>query len=934
MSIVSSLSALSACGGGGGGGGGDAPEDKASAQKIVNSAPVDTTAPMALAGGSSTPAQPVNWVIRGGGWVSAPLLLPEQRTRITTPTSDSSGYMPVFSGTGYYVDRENGNDANPGTLAAPWRTLAKASSAPLRAGDALLLKCGSVWRESLEITSANNRQGDFLIGAYGDCSNGLRPVIRASDWVSPSGWNRVSGDDRPIYTRPSATAVTRMFVDGEPLIPARYPNFKGVGAEYALAVSTSSRQSFKLRTADLAAVGSQDLVGATVHVKTTQWLLETAKVQSFDAATGLITLDRQLPMTVREGAGFILEGKRWMLDTPGEWHYDADGKELLVWTKDGASPEAHGGIEAAWRDSGLTVKWLKNVRIERIRVEQQSGKGISLIETPDAVVRDVVSMHARDLGISILSSPRVSLLNSKVVGAGEGGIEVRESPDSTVRANQVSDTGGFARADGTDAAITVLGAGSVVSANLVERSANIGIRFGNREGTVVEGNSIFYSCLRFTDCAGIYTFTASAGPNAAETTFTARGTVRNNIIVGARSNQEGCGISCANLAAGIYLDELTSGATLQNNTISDSEVGIGLHNSTFNIVTGNKVRNVSFSSIRVIQSMSNKLYVFGNRFENNSLVTGKTVAMVNGLPAETAYTHAFYWFHGSSPTSLLTSQNNVVSGNTILSTQKGGEATWGFATWTTSKIVKRSEWSTYAPSDLAVSRVAYKDQLVTTEENLLRNGNFNPGVTDGWTTYFNSAGTGGAFSMGSFPGCGSNCARYIAGHSSDYLTSNAFQLNSAAGQNLYVFRMKAIGGANGGMKRAVIRRPVSPWENYGLAIPATPLANGEVAEVEQFFRATSSDPGVLDLRSAINGETFFKDVSINRVSSIAMQQPNQLVSHVINPTPEDLTYPCVALKLNTCDLVDENGAKVIFPLRIGARSSVLVFAKDPNWTTN
>jgi parallel beta-helix repeat protein len=928
MSLVSSLFALSACGGGGGE---STPDDKATTQKVVTTDASETATASALAGGST--ATPVSWVIRGTGWVSAPLLLPDQRSRATTPTADSSGYMPVFTGTGYYVDRDNGNDSNPGTLAAPWRTLAKASSAPLQAGDALLLKCGSVWRESLEVTSALSRTGDFLIGAYGDCSNNTRPVIRASDWVPTTGWSRVADDDRPIYTRAASTAVTRLFIDGAPQIPARYPNFKGVGAEYALAVNLASRQSFKLKPADLAALASRDLIGATVHVKTTQWMVETAKIQAFDASTGVITLDRQLPFTVRDGAGFILEGKRWMLDTPGEWFYDADTKELMAWTTDSASPAAHSGIEAAWRESGLTVKWLKNVRIERLRFEQQSGNGLTLIETPDASVRDVISMHSRDIGISVLSSPRVSVIGSKVVGAGEYGIVMRESNDARVQSNHVSDTGGFARADTTDAAITVLGSGSVVSSNLVERSANIGIRFGNREGTVVEGNSVFYSCLRFTDCSGIYTFTASA-PKAPETTYVARGMVRNNIIVGAKSNLEGCGFSCANLAVGIYLDELTSGVTLQGNTISDTEVGLGMHNASFNILNGNKVRNVSFSSIRVIQTRSDQTYVVGNKFTNNSLVAGKTTALVNGLPAETGSIHAFYWFHSASPVSLVTTQNNTVSNNTILSTQKGGEATWSLATWSSNKILKKSEWTGYAPTDVAVSRVTFKDYSVTTEANLLKNGAFNPATTDGWTTYFNPAGTGGVFAMGTFTGCGSNCARYVAGHSSDYLTSNTFQLNSTAGQNLYVLRMKAIGGANGGMKRAVVRRPVSPWENYGLSIPATPLANGEVADVEQFFLATSSDAGVLDLRSAVGGETLFRDVSLQRVSSIAFQQPKQLVSHVINPTPEDLTYPCVALQLNSCDLVDENGAKVVFPMRVPARSTALVFAKDPNWVAN
>lgn len=925
MSALSATILLSACGGGGGS---EAPKSDITSPQSLTESGTDVAKAAALV--SSTTYLSVPSVVTGNGWVSAPLLLPGERIRSTTPMADGTGYVPQFTGTGFYVDRENGSDDNPGTQAAPWRTLAKASSAPLKAGDALLLKCGSVWRESLEITTAGGRDGDFLIGGYGDCSGTRRPVIRASDWIATSGWARVDGESRPIYSKPIATAVTRLFVDGLPQIAARYPNFKGIGAEYALASSLSSRQSFKVRASDLTELASRDLVGATIHIKTTQWLLDTAIIQSFDASTGVITLDRQLAFSVREGAGYIIEGKRWMLDAPGEWFYDAGAKELLVWTNDGASPASHAGIEATRYEQGLVVKWAKNVRVERLRVEQQSVNGILMLETADAVLKDVVSMHAGLLGISVLDAPRVSVQGATVVGAGRSGIVLREVLDARVTASKVTDTGGFARADDTDGAIAVFGQGAVVSGNLVDRSASVGIRFGNRPGTVVEDNTVFSSCMRFTDCGGIYTWTASS-PAAPDTAYVARGTVRRNVIVGARSNQEGCGFSCANLAVGIYLDELSSGVTLANNIISDAEVGIGLHNAPFNIIDANTIRNVSFSSIRATQSRSDNAVMKGNRFTNNSLVSSKKMAMSNGVPSDSGYIHAFYFFHGSSPAGLLTTQGNVVSGNSVLTTQAGAEAVWGFATWSTYKTLKGSEWSTYAPTDKRLGRVVFRDLVYSTEANLLKNGTFNTGVTDGWNAYFNQAGTGGSFSMGTFTGCGSNCARYVAGHSSDNLTSNSFQMNNTSGQNLYVFRMTAIGGANGGLKRATLRRAVSPWENYGLSIPATPLAVGEVAEVEQFFLAGSGDPGVLDLRSAVGGETLFRNVSVSRVSSVTFADPTKLVSHVINPSAEGLTFPCVALKLNSCDVVDENGTKVTWPVKVPARSSVLLFGRDPAW---
>lgn len=927
ISCCIAAAALTACGGGGG-----SSQDGASNQ-------ADTSA-QALAGGdvataaavsARVTATPVASVVYGNGWISPP---PTTTLRSSAPMSSTgSGYFPQFTGIGYYVDAATGNDNNPGTIDAPWRTLTKASSAPLRAGDALLLKCGSVWRDSLEITSANGRDGDFLIGAYGDCSGDRRPVIRASDWLPQTGWSRVAGDDRPIFSRPWPTVVTRLMVDGFPQVLARYPNFKGIGSEYAIAVSNSSRQSFKVRPSDLTELSGRDLVGATIHVKSTQWLLETAKIQSFDPSTGIVTLDRQLPYSIREGAGYIIEGKRWMVDAPNEWFYDNDTKELVVWTNDGASPANHAGLEAAWRDYGLTVRWAKNVRVERIRVEQQSQDGFRLIETPNAIVSDVVAAFAHELGISVLDASNVTVQASTVIAAGRRGIIGRATPNIQILGNKVSDTGGYGRADDTDGAITVFGEGAVVRGNFIERSASVGVHFGNLPNVVIEDNTVYRSCMRFTDCAGIYTWTSTA-PTPPQTAYVARGTVRNNVIVTSRSNLEGCGLTCKNLATGVYLDDMSSGVTVQGNTISDVEIGVAMHNASFNIIRGNTIRNVSFASIRTLQTRSDNGLTQGNQYLNNSLVSSKSMAMSNGLPADSDFVHAFYWFHGSDPAIFFTKNGAVVQGNTILTTQKNAEASWGFATWSSGRILQKAAWKQYASTDNTVSRVVYRDFVANVESNLLSNGGFNPSITDGWTTYFDPAAQGSSFSMGTFAACGGGtCGRTVTSSANDQLMSRSFQMNSTAGQNLYVFRMTAIGGSTGDTRRAFIRRAVSPWDNYGLSLPAVTVGAGQRVDIEHFFLAKSSDAGILDIRSSVGSEAFHRNASVSRVSSIEFATPNNQTIHVINPSNTNLSFPCVALKLSSCDVVDESGNRISWPLIVPARTGLQVFARDPKWVT-
>ncbi len=64
-----------------------------------------------------------------------------------TPGIPIGIYAPSYTGSTYYVDQTLGNDANSGTILSPWKTLAKAKTAVLNSGDALLLKCGETWRE-------------------------------------------------------------------------------------------------------------------------------------------------------------------------------------------------------------------------------------------------------------------------------------------------------------------------------------------------------------------------------------------------------------------------------------------------------------------------------------------------------------------------------------------------------------------------------------------------------------------------------------------------------------------------------------------------------------------------------------------------------------------------------------------------------------------
>lgn len=83
-----------------------------------------------------------------------------------------------LSGTRYYVDCKDGNDRGAGTSpASAWATLGKASAAPLKPGDALLLAAGCTFDGTLRASWHGTASAAITIGSYG---SGPAPVIHQS----------------------------------------------------------------------------------------------------------------------------------------------------------------------------------------------------------------------------------------------------------------------------------------------------------------------------------------------------------------------------------------------------------------------------------------------------------------------------------------------------------------------------------------------------------------------------------------------------------------------------------------------------------------------------------------------------------------------------------------------------------------------------------
>jgi len=121
-------------------------------------------------------------------------------------------FGPQAYSTTYYVDSLKGNDANTGTTPdSPWRSLAKVNSFKFAAGDILLLRRGSSWREELDFPSSGSPEAPIVIDAYGD---GERPLINGADLVDAASWTQNPGAGSQIWKSPVSTQPNVVLFDG------------------------------------------------------------------------------------------------------------------------------------------------------------------------------------------------------------------------------------------------------------------------------------------------------------------------------------------------------------------------------------------------------------------------------------------------------------------------------------------------------------------------------------------------------------------------------------------------------------------------------------------------------------------------------------------------------------------------------------------------
>lgn len=833
----------------------------------------------------------------------------------------------LYTGRAWHVDSTHGSDVAAGTAAAPWRTLKRASKQTLGQGDAVLLKCGGTWRESFSISPTNAPVGGAIVGAWGSCGTGNRPVITGADLISGLDWKMAEGfAGRPVYVASFKEPVSAVFWGGEQLVRARYPNRAGIGREFALIASMRGSTTLLTSPSDAALLGNVPLAGGKIIIRTNPWLVESHEIAKSDSS-GAITLKGLANYVPSAGQGFFVEGKLALLDSAGEWFQDAGTGQLYVWTPSGVSPAA-GNIEAVTRKTGITIINVSGVRVENIAFERQTMQSIRIADSPSSKIVSVSAQDAGTTGILIegntdVKSSGTSVESSTILNAATMGISAT-SPAVRLIGNQIKNTGVTPSGSGVSAGIYIRSMGGIVRDNRIHNSGFAGILLAYPGAIAVSANVIDRACSRFTDCGAIY---AAGAPDS-----TQRATVSSNLVTNLIPNVEGAAGGSVSLVAGIYLDERSASVDVFNNMIERTRVGINIHNSAYNSIQSNHVWLAEDAAIRVHNSSINET-VRGNVIKDNQLYASNHLspALLPSIAPIPRVAYAQEWVHSRDATLMFSGANaNESRGNIVGTMSDPLTIRWSMIGGWSHQELNSTQWSVFAIGDTTISAYVARPYIVSNADaNLIEDGALR-GTGAHWLFWSPTPSAGGSIRYNT---CGNNsgCADFSPGSATDFLMSNLFRMSNTTNSQLYSLRVRTQAFSADSQLTMAINRIGGDWASLGLVVMNRAIDQSKETSIDVLFNATSEDTARLNITGSAGKPVRLLHVSLMRVNDYELLSPDRESTLLANEGSSAKFIDCPSTKLRTCVVSDLHGQKIDWPLILAPNSAKVVVSADGRW---
>lgn len=715
------------------------------------------------------------------------------------------------------------------------------------------------------------------------------------DFVVPAG--RTIGLDNVKITS-AISNVTSVFDSGKSINVAHHPNrgydsLKPDSLYYVIADNAdqislsngSTGSSYVTTGLDLTNSAHPSLTAGTgIRIRTNAWTLNDRKIASVSGSH--LYLDSPTTHPVKKDWGYFLYGQRWMLDEPGEWHYDPVTKTVAVWMADSAAPGSRVSIEQ--RAVGINADNLSNIRIDGLTI-QNVDTGVQMQKATNIVLRNLNIFDVRSLGVNAMGSIDSGIENSQIIRSAGHAIYAGDFGGTRFHAydNLITDSGvslsngkitslptysGPALASGQDA---------VIRGNRIYGTSQVGIL--PLGGSLISGNHIENVCLVMDDCGAIY-MGGKDNPGIV---------VENNTIKGVVGGLSGKPINIPTQSQGIYLDELLNGAVIRSNTVTDADNGIQIHNAANNLVENNTLYGNRRHHIWLQEGskhLDSEGDIHDNQIRNNQLfLTTATPAVKQETLLAKTNTDRFADYDGNRYFTFLWPTMSSEFWPT-------GSKNYTLTKW------KSALTSTNLPRNLDPAATEVNSAMLgyaafrILSGNLVPNGNLSAGK-QGWSAY-NETAPAGQLTLASCTLVGS-CLNYIAGGSLSLVNSPNFSVKQGQWYKV-TFDLKA--GINGQMIYVVTRRGGGGTNGYEwlMSAPFTFTATTDWQRYSFLYQATKTinagDPVTQDLGARIDFHRIApgQSLSVANLEMVSLSAVDATLRHhiLINPTQTALDLDC------------------------------------------
>ena len=529
--------------------------------------------------------------------------------------------------TDYYL-AENGSDANNGTsVATPWKTLQKLSIelggtsgtwGNFTNGDRVFFRKGDTFRGSIAFSAYNNNGITF--DSYG---TGSMPIIKGSRPVA--NWAVHNGN---IWKATVSQRTYFLYINSVKQVLARTPN---VGT-WNISGSTST----SITNSNIGTSG-RNFVGANLCLREYDWRLNR---QVITAQNGNLVSWANAINAAGTNANFYFDNKLELLDTAGEWFYDAPTQTLYLMSV--INPNTL-NIEAATELLGIAGNDNRSDNIIRNLQFEHYADAAILLKGASNNNQILNCRFNNNCNSFFVSGANANISDNIIENVSVQGMLLANMANSNIKFNTITNVGvefGNHRpnfvGDYYSSGIWLINgnAGGVIANNKISNCGYNGIRFGGN-GIIIEKNFIENTLLNMDDGGALYTFGSDSYNNI----------LRNNIIkrvVGDHNGTVPGGIVNA-----IYIDNYAHNIIIKDNIVEDIAVGSGIL-----INAGSYGNNISGNTTyKCREGVAFADWQAGPSIYNNTLLDNIFYAnLQNSIPIQIASTDNNY--------NVLSSSNN------------------------------------------------------------------------------------------------------------------------------------------------------------------------------------------------------------------------------------------------------------------------------------